>query len=218
MTPKSLSRLLLLLCLLPFVGGCQSESGEPDGEALYLQFCAACHGVDGSTVANSTAPNLSSQALLRVVDDEFMTVSTALGRPGTNARLKPGSKMSAYAKSERGPLDDAEIAAIVAHIRTWQEEPSVPLDDAWRAEGDVEAGRALWMTDCAVCHGEDGWGELAPRLVGSTFVEHASDDFIRQTLRVGRLDGGMPAYDYDDTEMGDLIVFIRALGEEQSTP
>ena len=219
----SLRRQRLLVCtlLLLCVGGCGTDTPTPeppDGQALYMQFCAACHGPDGLTMANSIAPNLASQELLRVTNDRFLIASTALGRPGANARSRPGSKMTAYAKSERGPLTDEQIVAIVEHIRGWQVEPSVAVDPTWRAEGDPETGREIWLADCAECHGEDGWGEDVPRLVGTTFHEHASDDYIRQTLLLGRPDSEMPAYTYSDEEMGDLIVFIRALGEENAQP
>ncbi len=188
------------------------DGGDEDSAAMYVRYCAACHGVDGLTVANNDAPNLNSQALLRVADDEFLRASIAEGRPGANGRPHPGVKMSAYASSEGGPLTDDQIGQIVDYVAQWRTEEKVFLDPTWRSAGDIEAGRTVWDRECAACHGDDGWAEGAPRLAGETFQRHASDDFIRRSIELGRPEGGMPGFRLEPDELEDVVAFVRSLG------
>jgi len=175
----------------------------------YVKYCAACHGADGRTVAGSIAPNLASDDLLALASDGFLRAAIAEGRPGRQALGAKGVKMMGYAASESGPLDDARIDDLVAHVRRWQTGPSVALDDGYRAAGDVAAGAAVYARECASCHGADGWGDGAPRLAGAVFQASASDDFIRQTLRRGRGGTAMRAYELPPADEDALIAFIR---------
>lgn len=184
-----------------------------EGAVLYLQYCAVCHGPDGGAAAGVVnAPLLNSQGLLAVADDAFLAAAIREGRPGEAARGRPGTKMPAFG-SERGRiLTEAQIEAIVRHIRAWQTEPSVPLAP-YAAEGSPAAGAATYARDCGVCHGPDGWGTEAPRLAGPVFQQTASDAFIRHTIRHGRPGTRMQGLAYDDRTMDDLVAFIRTLGD-----
>ena len=210
MTSRYAMPLLGFAALL--VAGCVADRATPTpGEALYVQYCAVCHGEDGRSVEGMlSTPHLNNQALLTVVDDEFLRENTARGRPGPNGRGKPGTKMSVYGEEHGGPLTATELALIVAHIRSWQTEPSVALDP-FVAGSDAEAGRVLYETHCLACHGEDGWGEIAPSLAGVTFQDTATDAMIRHAIRNGREGTTMPAFQLTDAEIGDLISYIRTL-------
>ena len=180
----------------------------------YVRYCAACHGPEGHTVAGMPAvPSLRGQGLLTVADDAFLHASIAGGRPGENGRGQPGTKMAAFDEARRGPLSTTEIDELVAYIRAWQTEPSIALDPAWRADGDAAAGRAVYLADCASCHGPDGWGQSAPRLAGETLQAAASDDFLRQTILRGRPGTTMVPFDYSAETVADVVAFIRTLGQ-----
>ncbi|MCE7939281.1 hypothetical protein DCC79_01590 [bacterium] len=195
-----------------------SRTPATEGEALYLQYCAACHGADGrSDPSIKSAPHLNGQDLLAAADDAFLYAAIAQGRPGEAARGVPGTKMPAFA-AERGPLlTDSQVRAIIGHIRRWQAAPPVALG-AYRAEGDAAAGRATYDQHCAVCHGPDGWGVDAPRLAGPVFQATATDAFIRHAIANGRAGSAMAAYAFDEVQMGDLIAFIRTLDDVPPTP
>jgi cbb3-type cytochrome c oxidase subunit III len=173
---------------------------------LWATHCALCHGPDGRGSASEVTPILRSQALLTVVDDAFLRQSIALGRPGAGGRGRPGPKMPVFADI----LSEDEIAALVGHIRAWQTEPSRELAP-YRARGDPAAGQALYLAHCAACHGEDGWGTQAPRLAGETLQATMSDALLRETILNGRPGTRMTAFDFDEAQIGDLIVFIRSL-------
>lgn len=191
------------------------SSSTDEGTALYARYCAACHGPTGLAVASPWTPNLNSQGLLTVADDAFLHDNIALGRLGTNEEAvgRTGTKMPMF----EGKLKPDEIQAIVGHLRSWQTEPSVPLSKA-PLSGNAAAGAALYAANCAICHGADGWGEQAPRLAGATFQATASDAFIAHTIRHGRAGTRMLAFPLTDSELADLVAFIRTLGEDQVAP
>jgi len=192
----------------------ESETSSGDvGEETYATYCAVCHGLDGQPVPDMlTAPVISGQDLLALASDEYLAGSIRLGRPGANGRRKPGTKMSAFGKDQGGPLDESRITALVDHMRAWQTSPSIALDPDYVASGDARSGESIYTRDCAACHGDDGWGEAAPRLAGATFQAVASDDFIRQSILRGRTGTRMPGFTYSEDEMHDLITFVRRLG------
>lgn len=193
------------------IGACGTPM--PPGQAEYIRYCAACHGADGRSVDGMlSTPNLANPVLLALASDEFLFQSVRMGRPGENGRTQPGTKMSVYGEDLGGPLDAETIRLIVSHVRQWQSEPAIPLDERYRAEGSAEAGGERYARDCAACHGPTGWGEIAPRLAGSTFQTIASDDFIRQSILLGRPGTRMPAFDYTDAEVDDVVAFVRTLG------
>jgi mono/diheme cytochrome c family protein len=78
-----------------------------DGAAVYKAKCAMCHGADGSGMTpmgkSMKLRDLRSPEVQKQSDAELIKV-TADGK----------GKMPAY----KGKLTDAEIAAVVAHMRT----------------------------------------------------------------------------------------------------
>lgn len=199
------------------LSGCAGTETPSPEAALYIQYCAVCHGEDGRTMPDlPSTPNLNSQGLLTVVDDAFLAESIARGRPGENSRGKPGTKMSAYGEEYRGPLTTREIDQIVAHIRSWQTAPSIDLP-AYTSDGDPASGQEVF-TVCVPCHGPEGWSAAAPSLAGATFRDIASDAFIRHTVLNGRPGTTMPGFKLDEQEVADLIAFIRSLPEPDRAP
>lgn len=77
------------------------------------------------------------------------------------------------------------------------------------------------MRLCAPCHAADGKGyaaDFAPSLVNPTFLESATDDFLRRSIIFGRPGTSMGAYGkalggpLDDAEVEKLVAWIRAQG------
>ena len=79
--------------------------------------------------------------------------------------------------------------------------------------GFPESGRDLYLGDCAICHAEDGTGDIGPNLNNTDFLASASDRFLFNTLVYGRNTAGMPAWtNYAARDIADLIRFIRTWG------
>jgi alcohol dehydrogenase (cytochrome c) len=80
---------------------------------------------------------------------------------------------------------------------------------AWGQDA-VAAGRDLFEHRCSGCHGADGnGGELGPAIAGR--VVNLSDAQIQTTVSQGLPTRGMPANDVSDTDMPQLIAFLRTI-------
>jgi cytochrome c oxidase cbb3-type subunit 3 len=75
----------------------------------------------------------------------------------------------------------------------------------------VEHGGALFIQQCAFCHGRDaGGGEDGPDLTRSKLVAgDIAGDKIAPVIREGRPEKGMPRFSVSDAEMAELIAFIH---------
>lgn len=94
------------------------------------------------------------------------------------------------------------------------------------ANGDPEAGRALWQAQCMACHTIDGSAGLGPSWQGLWMAEVPLDDgttvtgdeaYITESIREpnAKIHDGfqavMPAFDLNDDEIADIIAFIQTL-------
>ena len=205
-----ISRLLIFLsaCLALFG---QSVQAAPDGEELYGRFCSSCHGLDGK---GGVGVPLSLPSFLDTVPDEYLKKTIRNGRPG---RIMPAFQS----------LSDAQIAAVVKHIRGWTDEPAIK-EDMTPIEGDVKKGAKLFAERCTQCHGEEGRGGrgtgvtlsrkrdlpiIAPALNNSGFLASASDVMIRDTIANGR-EGtpmiAMLAAGLSESDIDDVVAYIRS--------
>jgi alcohol dehydrogenase (cytochrome c) len=67
-----------------------------------------------------------------------------------------------------------------------------------------------FTSHCTICHGGDANGtERAPSILG--FVGSHSDSEIAALVRTGRLDKGMPRFDFSDDEMQTLLTYLHGL-------
>lgn len=84
------------------------------------------------------------------------------------------------------------------------------------SQATVDAGRALFLQNCAFCHGRDaGGGETGPDLTGSKLVaEDVQGDKIGTVIRNGRPEKGMPRFDFSDQDIAALIAFVHHQRDE----
>jgi cytochrome c oxidase cbb3-type subunit 3 len=75
----------------------------------------------------------------------------------------------------------------------------------------VEAGRPLFVAQCGFCHGRDAaGGESGPDLTRSMVTaEDNRGDKIGPVVRSGRVDKGMPAFNFSDAEMMAIVAFVH---------
>jgi cytochrome c oxidase cbb3-type subunit III len=76
----------------------------------------------------------------------------------------------------------------------------------------VQSGSLLFRQDCSFCHGRDaGGGESGPDLTRSKLVTaDVGGDRIGAVVRNGRLDKGMPRFNYSDQQIASLVAFIHS--------
>jgi cytochrome c oxidase cbb3-type subunit 3 len=75
----------------------------------------------------------------------------------------------------------------------------------------VERGRKQFVGTCAACHGEDATGGRGPDLIRSSIARHdKGGDLLGPVITGGRADRGMPGFPLNDSQVGDLVAFIKA--------
>lgn len=88
-------------------------------------------------------------------------------------------------------------------------------------------GPELYTILCAPCHRADGSGgaaDHAPSLINPTFLESASDTFLRTAVANGRAGTSMGAYGksrggpLDDAALSRLVAFLRSRGPAYHAP
>jgi cytochrome c oxidase cbb3-type subunit III len=86
---------------------------------------------------------------------------------------------------------------------------------------DLAAAQASYTRLCAPCHADDGTGyraDHAPSLVNPTFLESATDEFLRRSIIFGRPGTSMGAYGkalggpLDDAAVTGLVAWVREKG------
>lgn len=171
-------------------GADTGEPTEPDGAALFVTHCASCHGADamGTTLAPTN----------RNPDVGYATFVVRNGRDDLPFDLA----MPAFADAQ---LSDEEVAAIVLHLRTFD---------------NPTTGEALFVEACANCHGADAQGGR----VGKDITHEVLEDGFADVLeRVREGEGGTnyaartlfmrawPAADLSDAEVQMIVDHILGL-------
>lgn len=189
-----------------------SAYSAPDGEELYARHCSSCHGIDGK---GGVGVPIALASFLNSVSNEYLQKTIRLGRPG---RIMPAFNT----------LSDAQLSAIIKHIRGWSDKPA-PAENTAVIKGDAEHGKQLFKKHCEQCHGVEGIGGkgtgvtfsrkrelpvIAPALNNIGFLTAASDAMIRDTIILGREGTPMTSMlvaGLSEEDVNDLVSYIRSL-------
>jgi cbb3-type cytochrome c oxidase subunit III len=202
--------LLLLAFGHPGHGETVSPSMLKMGEELFNENCAVCHQAD-AIGKPGVAPSLTNPELLSVSSDKFFMGTIRDGREDTG--------MTPFAH-----LGRKNVRAIVQYLRSHAKTPNraQEVDSQPDAHGDPRLGKQWYDNICSTCHGVDGDGYEA----GGTgtaiglpgFLDKVSDGFIRETIKKGRSNTRMLAFqgpaglaNLSDQEIDDVIVYLRSL-------
>ena len=166
-----------------------ATSTVPDFQKLFATNCSGCHGASGR---DGAAPPLNNPLYLRIVPREALQQTVENGRPGT--------PMPAWSRARGGPLQPAEITALVDGIEHWagpfQADASLPPYSV--APGDAAKGQPVFQAACAPCHSR------GTSIVDPSFLALTSDQGLRTTVLVGSPALGMP--DYTETGVAEQDV------------
>ena len=178
------------------------------GAEKYGRYCAACHGAKGEGyVAGVPGTGVGLPGFLSAVSDDYILQTLKLGRVGTPMRPFIGSRGLAN-------LTEIDGHDLIAYLRELGRK-NVPTRDREVAEkGDPKRGKLHFDVNCIACHQPDGVGKVgfAPSIRNRDFLAIASDDFIRKTIRNGRLGTAMiPRPDLAFQAVSDIIAYLRAL-------
>jgi len=181
---------------------------EREGEIVFKQSCAVCHGLRAGSML---APAILSKGFLRQTSDQHIKVTTMLGRPGTQMRA------SLKGKGGINELSKAQINAVVAYIRSFEDDP-IQLEGRALIHGEAKWGRDLFQRHCGQCHGTFGEGGVGPAIGKGGFLSSVSDGFIYAMVRTGRPGTEMKPFtmhgdgfsNLDEREVSDIIAFLRS--------
>ncbi|MSQ82414.1 MAG: hypothetical protein EXR77_05775 [Myxococcales bacterium] len=171
------------------------------GRAVYIKYCALCHGVNAEGYAADNAPSLVSRTFLESATDEFLRSSIENGRPGT--------AMAGYGAAIGGPLGQPQVNALIALLRS----RGVPQLAVTRqaAVGDAKRGAGLYGSKCAQCHGTVNQRAQAVHLFNPGLLATASDGFLRHAIDHGRPGTQMAAWSalLSSVQIDEILFYIR---------
>jgi mono/diheme cytochrome c family protein len=195
----------------------QAASGSPleIGQRLFSQNCAACHGEFGEGGPNPAragdiiAP-ISSSEYLRTRDDATLRAVIGAGQPNFG--------MSPFGTAFGGPLDEEDINAIVAYLRSWEANPPVEVPPELPAGTLAIEGSQVYADVCAQCHGPQGEGGIGPALADPEFQAANTDQALFDTINLGHEATPMIGWGeiLSSEQIQQLVEFIRGLTAEPS--
>jgi cytochrome c oxidase cbb3-type subunit 3 len=173
-------------------------------DVLYAQNCSACHGAKGE---GALTVGIGSPVYLAIAEDSTMRDTIAKGRPGT--------PMSAFARTAGGMLTDAQIEILVRGIRQrggQALENHRPPAYASTQPGDTARGREVFTESCATCHGGDRPGGS---IADPSYLSLVTDQHLRTVIIVGMPNLGMPDWrgynkPLSDAEISDVVAWLAA--------
>jgi cytochrome c oxidase subunit 2 len=194
------------------------------GRALAQQHgCIACHSLDGSKSLGpgwqglyGSLETLADGSQVRV-DDNYLKESI----------LQPGARMVQGYAPVMVPylLEDTDLEALIALIRSLGPETSDAAPDSWVSDGQQLAE----TLGCLACHSLDGsrgigpswkglYGRTEPLADGSEI--QVDDAYVRESIvspaaqTVKGYASVMPAYSLNDTQLRALGAFIAAQADK----
>ena len=179
-----------------------------EGKDMYLALCAPCHGKDLKGYSADNAPALNTPTFLESAADPFLIAAITTGRPATS--------MAAYGQALGGPLDDAAVLRLVAFLRSQgpavKALPAVP-------QALAKDGEALYVKNCAVCHGDKTVRREGIHLANPMFQNQATDAFIKHAIVNGRPGTKMIAWGsvLKDAEINAIVAYVRTFASKDTT-
>jgi cytochrome c oxidase cbb3-type subunit 3/ubiquinol-cytochrome c reductase cytochrome c subunit len=197
---RAASSVLLLWALASPAG---AASPAELGAELYGKYCQLCHGKQLEGYAADNAPALASPTFRASASTAFLQAAIERGRAGT--------AMAGYGKAVGGPLEPAEVDALIAFIRGGTAAPAVLPPKA--AKGDVAKGARVYAAQCQTCHGTTEQRGNAVHLANPMFLATATDAYLRVATVQGRPGTPMEPWEgkLSAAEIEDVIAYIRSL-------
>lgn len=180
------------------------------GHQLFGDNCAACHGADGRGRANY--PDLTDDDWLWGGSVEAIAETMRVGINTEHPETRVG-QMPSFGRD--GILDRDQVILASTYVHSLGN----PGYSTPATIGRIEAGREVFLANCAACHGEDARGQQelgAPNLTDAYWIYGGDLESIVTTVHGGRR-GHMPTWDERLTaaEIRILALYVHALRIEK---
>ncbi len=184
-----------------------------EGRALFVRYCALCHGKKAEGYAADHANALGNRDFLAIASDEFLRQSITHGRPGT--------PMSPWGNEHGGPLGPQQVDQIVAYLRSFARKPFVKTAGVTKSRQRRPRSRRDRLRRRAAGRATASRGEGTNRATSVShpnFLHNVSDGFLRHTITNGRAGTDMEGFAKPLTgtpltaqTIDDLVAHIRTL-------
>jgi cytochrome c oxidase cbb3-type subunit 3 len=179
------------------------------GRQLFGDNCAACHGADGR--GRSNYPDLTDDDWLWGGGPERIAETMRIGINSRHENTRV-AQMPAFGRDAM--LDRTQVRNVATYVHSL----SNPATSTPQNVEQVQAGKEIFLTTCAACHGEDARGNRevgAPNLTDRYWVYGGDLQAIIASVHGGR-QGHMPTWDERLTpaEIKMLALYVDSLGVE----
>ena len=207
-----------LSALVKYTFEASKGGGAASGAVLFAENCSDCHGQSGQggpnpSLAGDTIAPISSSEYLKTRDDATIRNIISSGQPDFG--------MSPFGAENGGPLDDGQLDAIVAFVRSWETNPPAeaasPGDETQTPTPTVVTpsltGAQLFAIACASCHGPAGDGGVGPAFNTTEFQSTQDDQALFDTISNGHSATPMVAWgdNLSANQIELLVRYIRTL-------
>ncbi|WP_295811584.1 cytochrome-c oxidase, cbb3-type subunit III [uncultured Nitratireductor sp.] len=180
------------------------------GRQLFGDNCAACHGRDGRGRANY--PDLTDDDWLWGGGPELIEQTMRVGINTTHPESRI-AQMPAFGRDQM--LDREQVRSVSAYVYSLTRTDYSTPENLDR----INAGREVFASTCAACHGETAEGDMevgAPNLTDAHWVYGGDLETIIASVHGGR-QGHMPSWDerLNTAEIRTLAVYVHDLGTAQ---
>ncbi|MDW9461234.1 cytochrome-c oxidase, cbb3-type subunit III [Sinorhizobium meliloti] len=186
------------------------ETVRSTGHQLFGDNCAVCHGVDGK--GRSNYPDLTDDDWLwgGGPEDIAQTLRVGINTRHPESRI---AQMPSFGRDQM--LERNQVRDVAAYVYSLTN----PRYSTPENIGRIEAGREVFLTTCAACHGEDARGSRevgAPNLTDAYWIYGGTMQGIIESVHGGR-QGHMPTWDERLTpaEIKILALYVNSLGVEK---
>jgi mono/diheme cytochrome c family protein len=213
-----------------------------------LGHCAMCHtainalggsseskAFEGGMIPNQNwyAPSLTSNREAGLGNWEIKDIVDLL-QVGASHRGTVYGPMAEVVYNSLQYMRDDDVKAMAVYLKALPQRESEPPPTSQARLVDpkaMELGRAVYATQCTVCHGNEGKGypPAYPPLAGNQSITMASPvNSIRMVLNGGYAPGtkknprphGMPPFSHilNDDQVAAVVTYIRVAWENSGTP
>ncbi|HMR30277.1 MAG TPA: cytochrome-c oxidase, cbb3-type subunit III [Geminicoccaceae bacterium] len=178
------------------------------GRTLFGDNCSVCHGTHAT--GGPGFPDLTSGSWLWGGEPEAIAETLRVGINATHPDTRTG-QMLAFGKD--GILPRADVEKVVTYVLSLSD-PSIGATPE-----QLDAGREVFLANCASCHGEDGKGMTdtgAPNLTDRFWIYGGDRQSIFTTVYGGR-QGHMPSWEgrLSPLDRKILALYVLDLGKPE---
>jgi mono/diheme cytochrome c family protein len=178
------------------------------GQNLYADNCASCHGDLGEgginpANVNDIIPPISTEEYLKTRDDITLSSIISQGQPNFG--------MSPFGSAYGGPLDEEQVGAIVAYIRSWEANPPYELPPEVISDVLSLSMNEIFIDICMNCHAGTDPDVLSLQV--ADFQYNRTDQEIFDAINLGHEDTAMFGWGeiLSSAQIQQLVELIRAL-------